>query len=209
MEAVVDPVVAIKELRTDLALFGAAFAPELLFASDCQTVLREAAVIEKIAATIVSMAAARVAETDVWERSGARSAAHAIANETGTSIGAARDRLEAAAKLKDLPAVEDAARKGELSREQTAAIADAAAANPNAEADLIGRAKESSLKELRDECQRVKAAADPTPEETRRRIHKNRSLREWIDAEGAWNLHARGTIENGAEIAAALRPFWE
>ena len=41
-----------------------------------------------------------------------------------------------------------------------------------------------SLAELREECARVKAAADPDPEATNRRIHAQRRLRHYRDGEG-------------------------
>ena len=57
----------------------------------------------------------------------------------------------------------------------------------------------------RDECARTRAAADPDPEATHRRIHRNRYLRSRTDTEGAWRLEARGTRADGARVMAALR----
>jgi len=53
------------------------------------------------------------------------------------------------------------------------------------------------------------APGDPDPEATQRRIHQQRRLVECIDAEGGWNLHARGTVADGAKIHAALAPILE
>jgi len=64
-----------------------------------------------------------------------------------------------------------------------------------------------SLVELAQECARVKAAADPDPEETYRRIHANRRLRQRTDAEGAWCLSGRGTPDAGALVNHALGPL--
>jgi hypothetical protein len=61
-----------------------------------------------------------------------------------------------------------------------------------------------SLAELREECARVKAAADPDPEATNRRIHAQRRLRHYRDGEGGWNLSARGTAQAGAEFLTVL-----
>jgi hypothetical protein len=69
--------------------------------------------------------------------------------------------------------------------------------------ELAGR---SSLNELRDECARVKAAASD-PEARRRKIHASRFLRQYTDAEGAWNLRMRDNPEVGAEIMAAIQPI--
>jgi hypothetical protein len=67
--------------------------------------------------------------------------------------------------------------------------------------------KRASLKELRDEVLRTRAAADPHPAATHRRIHAHRSLRTWSDGEGGWNLAARGTAADGSRIEAALKPL--
>src|SRR5205814_8310273 len=52
----------------------------------------------------------------------------------------------------------------------------------------------------------AKAAADPDPEATHRRLHAERRLRQFADHEGAWNLTARGTPEAGARLNVALEP---
>ena len=61
-----------------------------------------------------------------------------------------------------------------------------------------------SLAELREECARVRAAADPDPEATNRRIHAQRRLRHYRDGEGGWNLSARGTAHAGAAFVTVL-----
>ena len=64
-------------------------------------------------------------------------------------------------------------------------------------ADLIGASPQESVL-------RTKAAADPDRDATHRRIHKTRRLRQYTDAEGAWNLTARGTPELGARFNLAI-----
>jgi hypothetical protein len=98
-------------------------------------------------------------------------------------------------------------RDGELSGAQAAAVVDGATANPAAEQRLVGLAPRVSLKELRDEVLRTRAAADPDPAATHQRIHAHRSARTWSDGEGGWNLAARGTAADGARIEAALKPL--
>jgi hypothetical protein len=115
--------------------------------------------------------------------------------------------LATSARLGQLPATEAALRRGDLSCPQADAITDAAAVNPAAEADLVGLAGRSSLAELRQQCARAKAAGDPDPERTHRRIHRARRLSQHTDAEGAWCLHARGTTDAGAVLATALEPI--
>jgi hypothetical protein len=79
-----------------------------------------------------------------------------------------------------------------------------AAANPKAEQRLLSPARRASVKELRDEALRTRAAADPDPGTTRRRIHTHGRVRSWTDGEGAWNLAARGTADAGARFEAEL-----
>jgi hypothetical protein len=62
------------------------------------------------------------------------------------------------------------------------------------------------VRTLRDEASRVIAAATDEVERNKR-IHKNRSLKSWIDPDGAFNLKAHMTVANGALVMAALTPF--
>ena len=159
-----------------------------------------------MAATVKSLAAARLAETGSWRVEGDRSAAHQLARRTGTSVVQAASAIDTARRLESLPAIASAARRGELSAEQACAIADAAGSDPGAEHDLLEAARRSPLAELRGQCARTKAAAPVDLEARRRRIHQRRSLRSFTDAEGEWHLHCRNNPEVGARIMAALDP---
>ncbi|MGI9022290.1 MAG: hypothetical protein ACR2HV_03450, partial [Acidimicrobiales bacterium] len=59
-----------------MARSAAGFDPVLVSAADAARVVDDAAAIEKMAATVKGLAAARVADTDVWRRDGDRTAAH-------------------------------------------------------------------------------------------------------------------------------------
>jgi hypothetical protein len=167
--------------------------------------LRAAATIESIAATIKALCSARVAETQLHRGSGARSAAELVAKETGTTVGGARDAIDTANRLRDQPALDAAARRGEVSAQQAAVISDAAAADPTAEATLLdGVRGGASLRETQDQAARIKAAAVVDPEARRRKIHKERYLRTFTDGEGGWNLRMRDNPEVGAAIMASL-----
>jgi hypothetical protein len=109
-------------------------------------------------------------------------------------VGAAKTALEVGEQLKELPALSAAARRGELSAAQVAPIADAASANPGAEERLVAKAKRASLGELRDECARVKAAAEPDDEARHAAIHRSRFLRQRRCADGAAELQYRSTV---------------
>src|SRR5205814_7486240 len=130
-----------------------------------------------------------------WRREGDRSAAHHLARRTGTSVPQAVEAIETARRLEKLDTTAAAARAGELSAQQAAAIAQAAEADPSAERRLLDRARDASLQELRDDCARTRAAALPDAEARRRRIHDGRFLRTYTDAEGAWNLRIRDNPE--------------
>jgi hypothetical protein len=73
----------------------------------------------------------------------------------------------------------------------------------------VDRAGHLALPELREECRRTKAGADPDPEATWRRVRAGRHLRRRTDAEGAYCLALRTTAEDGARLDAALAPVIE
>ena len=194
------------ELRDAIGRFAAGFDPSLLSAEEAGLAVAEASALERLAATVKGLAAARAADTGLWKAAGERSAAHHLARVSGTSVGQASTTIETARRLEKLPVAGAAARAGALSAEQAAAVADAATADPSAEARVVEKALRSSLAELREECARTKAAACD-PEERRRKIHEGRFLRTWTDADGAWRLAMRDNPEVGAQIMATLEPL--
>jgi hypothetical protein len=163
--------------------------------------------IERLASAAKTLLASRVDESGVAQRAGDRGTPEYLARRSGSSLGAARTSLETSKKVADLPNTQAAMRRGELSRSQADEIANAAAANPEAEQPLLRKAAHSSLPELRDECARRRAEGDPDRNATQGRIHRERRLRRWTDAEGAWNLAARGTPDAGSRFNAVLDPI--
>jgi hypothetical protein len=186
--------------------FVSAFEPALISAAQAEGVMERAARIEHAAATLRALAAARMCETELWEGGGDRSPAHMLARRTGQTVSGAAAELEAAKKLADHPKTDAAARAGKLSPQQTAAIADAAEADPTAEDDLLDLAGRASLGELRDEAARRKAAAEDQ-EAKHRRIHAERHVRSWTGADGAWKMGVSGPPECGARFMARLQPM--
>jgi hypothetical protein len=158
---------------------------------------------ERLCAAGKTLLARRVAATH-QRTGGTRSAAEELARRSGSSTGAAKDSLETSQRLPEQAPVEQALRRGELSLAQAALVSAAAAANPVEAPRLTELAKRVSLPELREECARVRAAADPDPEATNRRLHHQRRLRRWTDGEGFWNLHAKGSPQAGAAFNAVL-----
>jgi hypothetical protein len=140
---------------------------------------------------------------DEGRRAG-QSGVEELARRAGTSVGAARDSVTTSQRLVDLPVLDSALRAGELSVAQAQLTASAATADPSAQERLVALAPRVSLPELRDECARVRVAADPDPEARNARLRAGRRLRRYTDPEGAWNLSARGTPQAGALFNAAL-----
>lgn len=194
-------------IRERLGRFAAAFDPALLAAADAAALVAHAAAIESMAATVKALAAKRVADTSLWKAGGDRTPAHHLARTTGTTIGHARELLDTAGRLGSLPATDAAARRGELSASQVAAIADAATVAPDAEARLVATAKATSLGELRDECVRTKTAALPDPEAHHRAIHAGRFARRRTCADGAAELVYRSTTDEVAAVWSAVQGF--
>lgn len=195
------------EIRAGVAAFATSFDPSLVSPADAEKVVKEAAAIENIAATIKALAAARAAKGGEWRRNGARSPAHDLARKTGSTVAKAKEALDTGEKLAELPALDAAARSGELSPAQAAPIADAASADPSSERRLVAKAKRASVGELRDECARTKAAAEANDEARHRAIHRSRSLRSFKCADGAGEIRYRSTLDEVAELMAIIRGY--
>jgi len=193
------------EIREAIQSYASGFDASALSPSEALRGLRETIAIKNIVATVEGQLAARVADTELHRTTGDRSAAHLLAKTAGTTVGQAKDAIDTARRLADQPALDNAARQGKVSAQQAAVIADAAAADPTAEQTLLDAALAgASLAETRDEAARIKAAAHPDPEARRAKIHAERFLRQYIDAEGAWNLRMRDNPEVGAQVMARL-----
>jgi hypothetical protein len=192
------------EVRESLAEFAATFDASRVTTSAAAALLTEASRIERIAASLTARLAARAADSGSWRDAGARSAADHLATETGTTVTAAQQLLDAGRRVDQLPSVAAAAATGALSAPQLAAVTDAAALDPAAASRLVSLAGRASLTELRDECARTKAAADRDAEARRTRIHNARSLRTWTGADGTGYLRLANTVEVIAEIKAAI-----
>ncbi|MBV8297617.1 MAG: DUF222 domain-containing protein [Acidimicrobiia bacterium] len=193
-------------LEQAMCVFAEAFDPALITASQAEGVMERAARIEHMAATVKALAAARMAQSELWGLGGDPSPAHMLARRTGQSVSGAARELEAAEKLAGHPKTDAAARQGKLSPQQTAAICDAADADPRAEDDLLALAENASLGELCDEAARRKAAAEDQ-EAKHRRIHDERHLRTWSGPDGSWRLAGSGPPEAGARFMALLQPI--
>lgn len=193
------------EIREAVVRLAAAFDASRLDRDAAAAAVELWAGIKHAAAAAEAMAAARVAACG--PPPGAADAASWFAGVTGTTSARAREVIRAGHGLSEHPRTRAAATSGALSLDQAAAITDAAAANPVAEARLVAQAGRDSLAELRDACARVKAAADPDAAATERRIHRRRGLRRYRDGEGAEHLHVVGTKVALAKVDQALAPI--
>ena len=192
------------EIRDRLAALVDRLDPDAMSGSASRDLWCVLDASERLCAAGKTLLARRVAQTHRPETAGAKTAAEHLARKAGTSTGVATDALDTSVRLPMQPAVEQALRRGELSAAQAAVVSAAAAADPAAEARLVELAPRVSVPELREECARVKAAADPDPEATNRRLQHRRRLRRWVDPEGFWTLHAKGTPQAGAAFGAVL-----
>ena len=136
---------------------------------------------QKLSAAGELSLADQVRRADEWRRSGYQSAEEWMARQKGTSVGDARGRLEASKQLEALPDTAAALRAGLVSPEQAVIVADAAIANPAAEADLLRQAGRDSHTGLRREAARRKAQALPDGEERARRHHRERKANVWTE----------------------------
>jgi hypothetical protein len=192
--------------REVAAVTGALDADAIALA-DATRVWEKLDSVERMVSAAKVFVSVRVEESRQWEREGYRSAAEQLAARGGTSTSQAKQGLDTSKKLKKLPKTKAAMKRGDLSPAKASAVADAAAANPDAESKLLDTAKHGSLSETRDECGRAKAAADKDPDATRKRIHDARFLRLFGDSEGGWNAVIRGTREDGARLQRWLQPL--
>ena len=182
--------------------FAARFDAALVPPAQLPQVLADAGTLEKIFANVAAACAARMAGAG----GSVREAVAGLARASGTSLSEAARALEAARLVEAQPDVAEAVRSGELSRQQAAVVVGAVATNPDAGPRLLELARTASMRELAEESGRARSAGQDA-EARRRAVHRTRSLRDYVDAEGAFNLHARGTIEQGAAVMAALKAF--
>lgn len=193
-------------VREEIAAIVAAADASCADGNDAKAAVETFAAIERYAVAGKTIYMRRVAETGVWAKQGDRSPEHWLARVSGTPIGEAAGTLETAARLDELPATEDALRAGKLSRIQANEVTAAATADPDAEARLLRDAKHQSVKTLRQECARVKAAARPDDVEHYLRVKRERQLRSWEDHDGA-HLHLQSTPDDIATVLTAIKPY--
>src|SRR4051794_15670596 len=123
---------SLREIRDEMVSFASSFDPALLDGRGARASVEQAARIVKAAQAVLALSAARADACAGFDRRG-KSSAHELARVTGGSVGEAAAALATARRLEEQPEVADAARRGELSPQQTSAIAEAVASNPKAD----------------------------------------------------------------------------
>jgi hypothetical protein len=181
--------------------------PGLLVGSDAASLYGAFCRLERLVVAGKTLLAPRIAASGHWEAEGHRSPAGLLAELEGGSAGQAKRTLQTGQRLTQLPSTEQALRKGTLSGAKVAEIADAAAAEPDAEATLLAGSGTDPLHVVKERCQRVRAAsAARDPMAAERRIHAERYFRSWTDPDGAFCFQGRDSAERGARLLAALGP---
>jgi hypothetical protein len=159
--------------------------------------------LERLGAAGRLLTGERVASSEVWRRGGFRSAADWLARAGGTAPERAREALETAGSLSERRVVAAELRAGRLSEVQAHVIVDAASVCPETEAGLVEFARAHSLRQLREECRRVKNSADSAAGEYEK-VHRSRSFRSWTGRDGAFCFSGRVTTDAGAALVAAV-----
>ena len=137
-----------------------------------------------------------------WHAQGARSCAHWLSWRLGWGLGAARDHLRVAERLAELPLLDEALRRGEISYSKVRAIT--RVATPANEAALLEVARHCPGHELETVCRKYRSVlrhdADPDPEGDRQR--------RWVarrdTADGMVRIEAVLHPEEAALVWAAL-----
>ena len=178
---------------------------ETLTPAQAAGLFEDSAELEKVAAAIKLVVAPKIAQSDAWAKAGHRSPEEWMARKSGTSVGKAKNTVETAKRLSDLPATQAAVKSGSLSLDQAAAVSEAAAADPASESDLLEAAQTESLKELQRRSRRTVLDSQGSVEERYARQRTLRSFRTWTDDEGMTAGQFRLTPEVGAAVVNKIR----
>ncbi|MGH9129749.1 MAG: HNH endonuclease signature motif containing protein [Acidimicrobiales bacterium] len=182
------------------------FEPGTLSGPDAAKMVDTFAKGERLCATGKALCARRATEARVHRAEGHHSPAAWLAARTGDSVGDAIQALSSAKAADKMPLLEEAMRAGELSSKRVAQVADAVAANPAAEHEMVRSAKSDSVGAFRQRAAQARAAGASAASESDRyeAIRRGRYLRHWSDPDGAFHLDARLTPDDGARVARRI-----
>jgi hypothetical protein len=136
-----------------------------------------------------------------WDQQGAMSCAHWLSWRIGMDLGAAREKVRVAHRLAELPLIDEALRRGELSYSKVRAMT--RVATPDNEATLLDQARCTTAAQLERICRfyrqmRSQVGANPRDEEDRR----------WVVArqtdDGMVSIQIRLLPEEAARVMRAI-----
>jgi len=185
----------------------ARFDPVAVPLTDAPAVFDALADLQRLAGGAVLRMASRYEEAGAWKRHGARSPEDDIARRTGTGTRSARRALSTSKRLRSQPRTDAAVRAGAVSPEQADEVSEGADAAPHAEDELLDVARRQPLHDLRRRVAEERAKADADREARARRLHRQRCLRRWDDADGMANLLLRLPGDRMREVDARLKPL--
>ena len=162
-----------------------AFDSDLVGGRDAMDLVAEFSRLEHLASGGLMLAARRVAQTDLWKRSGHQTAAHWLSQVTGVSVGEAIGLLDTAEVVESAPDTREALKAGQVSTRQAKAIGKAENADPGAARRLLAGAGTASTRETEREANRIVAAASiETPDEKAQRHRASRRFRHGVTDDG-------------------------
>ena len=188
-------------ISRDLAAVLAELDPALLTGRDACGVYLSFAGMERLVVGAKALLAPRIDASGIWKEDGHRSAPSMLAAIEGVSAGQARTTLEVGHRLGQLPATEDAVRRGTLSGSKVTELTGALVLDPDRESELLSGAAGEPLSVVKDRCRQSRAtSAGSDPIASVRRIHASRYFSYWLDPEGAFCYQGKDTADRGAQI---------
>jgi hypothetical protein len=138
---------------------------------------------------------------DGWDRAGALSCAHWLSWRVGMDLGAAREKVRVAKKLAELPAMDEALRKGEISYSKVRAMTRVATAEN--EADLLSMARSATGAQLEKIC-RLKRMVNALDGESAAEVEERRYVVERPASDGMVSIQLRLLPEEAARVMKAF-----
>jgi hypothetical protein len=180
------------------------FDPDVVGGRDAIDLVAELSRLEHLASGALMLMARRVAQTDLWKRSGHQTPAHWLSHVTGVSVGEAIGLLETAEVVESAPDTREALKAGKVSGRQAKAIGKAENADPGAARQLLDEAATRSTKETERDANRVVAAASTeTPDEKAARHRAARRFRHGVTDDGmGWGSWLLPIAEHTKAVAA-------
>jgi hypothetical protein len=192
----------LNEIEFALREWVAELDPDAVAFCDAPRTWQQLARMKVLVESAMILLADRVDKSGAWKRRGFRSAAEMLAADAGTTVTTAKSTLETSKRVTDQPKTQQALRTGELSAAKAALVAGAVEVDPESADRLLDLAESAPVAKVKEECLRAKAAVNA--DETYARIRAERYAAGATDAEGAWNFHARGPVDDGAVFVKVL-----